>query len=273
MLLYTSPLTAIRQKEITGKILHRDSQILSLRPGGGRIIATLGVLSLLMIPFWIYFLGQSTTLTCKRTALGALGCALERTLLGITTSRQPLGELRDAYVAEYRDSDGDRMYQVILRTGNGDVPFIPLKTSSSKSHVAHVTEINLSIADQSRSTFEVSDGGTAGFIAGGIEAVLGIGLSFLGLSMATTTWTFERQENTVTKRRVALVGVKVQTYALDDIVDAQTATLHDGDGGDTYCVELVTRSGRRISLTPWYSGGYVAKERTAQVIRDFLNQG
>jgi hypothetical protein len=254
------------------KVLQCDNHVLQLRPTHGWIFASIGVFILLMIPVWIYALGQTTTLTCSRTPFGSLRCALDRSLLGVALSHQPLRDMQGAYVDEYRDSDGDTVYRVMLRTAGGDTPLTQVSSSNYEPHAATVADIDHFISDNSRTALDVSVKGSLGLIIAGIDAVLGSGMILIGSGIAATTWTFDRRADTVTRRRASLLGAKVQTYTLSHIVDAQTVTHQDSDSGDMYRVELVTRSGPSIPLSSSYTIGYAGKERTAQVIREFLHR-
>ena len=254
------------------KIVQYNDNILQLRPRGGWFILLMGALLIVTTPVWLLLFGQTTQLTCERTAAGSPRCRLSKAIFGVALRDDPIEALQGARVAESRDSDGDLMYKLVLDTGAGSVPFTNVSSSSYNPKARRAADINNFVADTSIGSLTVESGGAIGWIVSGVLALMGVSLLFGGMRMSATVWTFDRTQKVVVKERHGLATSRTWQYDLAEIQDALVTESRDSDGDRTYRVELVSHQGERIPMTNWYSSGYRKKEDTVRVIQQFLNR-
>jgi hypothetical protein len=253
------------------KVLRHDDTVLQLRPCGGTTVFVIGVLLLLSLPLWVYFLGRTTTLTCERpSAGGSARCTLNRTVLGLSLDERAIEALNGAYVSDTRDSDGDVTYQVILRSGRSEIPLTNYRSSGYRKKQATVNEINDFVEDTTIPTLMVEAGTSAGLIVAGVDGTIGLLMVVIGVQMMFTTWTFDHSQGQFFKHKETPIGVRTWSYELDEIVDVHVGTSRDSDGDTTYRVEIFTNRGEVIPMTAAYSSGYRKKQETVMLLRSFL---
>lgn len=255
------------------KVVRHDDWILQLRPRGGVTLLVIGVLMLLSLPLWVYFLGRTTTLTCERPPSGSPRCALTRTVLGLTVEEQPLEALSGAYVSDSRDSDGDTTYRIVLLSGRQEIPLTNYWSSGYRKKQNTVNEINAFVEKTRSPTLEVQAGTSAGWIVAGVDGTIGFVMVVIGTQLMFTTWTFDRSQGQIVKQRETPIGVRTQTYALNDIMGVRVGSSRDSDGDRTYRVELLTRADEVIPMTVGYSSGYKKKQQTVILLQSFLGLG
>ncbi len=266
------------------KIVHRDEDTLVLRPGGAGsilfglifVIAGLGVVLLTSIEY---------RLSCQR-ASGQAQCQLSQGLFGFALQSEPVNGLRGARLDSREStshSNGRRstsiVYQVVLITASGERRVGSSSNIDVAGQTRFVENTNTFVQRPNLTSLDIAYGGAKLWWFGAIFVLAGLVVAVLGLQATFTTWTFDRAQNTFVQRSETLLGVKVRESALQDLADVQVATSRGASSyshrshhrsGPTYRVELVFSDGNVIPLTLWYSSGYQDKERTAAVIREFL---
>lgn len=85
---------------------------------------------------------------------------------------------------------------------------------------------------------------------------------------AFVSWTFDREQGTISHRRLTPLGMRKKEYAIGDVIGAQVGRGNILSGGMKRA-ELVMREGRPLSITTSKAGS-VEKERIATTIREFL---
>jgi len=106
-----------------------------------------------------------------------------------------------------------------------------------------------------------------GLLAGGIVGVIFL---LLALPEHFTQWKFDRQEGTLSYHRLTLTGMKVDSYALQDIAKAQVTQGMIRRRMTGFGVELVTRDEQTIPLIRWKDVNRSSKERLVATIQEFL---
>jgi hypothetical protein len=131
----------------------------------------------------IYFIGDKATLQCQRPTASQVNCTLTNASLRRTkTQNLPGNQLQGAEVLRYRDSDGDRSYQVMLRTVEGNVPLTPIKSSGARGKRRQAEQINTFLADpQQRELTIIQDDRWFAFGLGGLFVVVGAGIAIATL--------------------------------------------------------------------------------------------
>lgn len=140
--------------------------------------------------FFLYLLGQQTTLICTRT--GAMEqCTLQTSWMNLVQlNHHAIEDIRSAWVENQCDDDGCT-YRVVIRTDRGEIPLGQAFSSGMASKEHNAEQIN-AFASQQRNELKVSEGGGGWILIPIVFTILGIRLIYRPL-WATLQSAFRRQ--------------------------------------------------------------------------------
>lgn len=220
--------------------------------------------------FPIVFIAKTHSFTCQRIDPKQGMCNLEESgLLGSSTTSIPLNALQGANVQESDDT-----YKVVISTSQGSLPLTSYSSSGVSEKETDASQINAFVQDSSqRSLIIRKDTRWLGYLIGGIFILVGGGL-VVGLA-GITTLSFDKSGNIMTLKRQKLIGTEIITYPISQIsgvkLESNISTDSDGDRSETYRITFKLKLGKVIPLTSYYSSGREGKQKTVDLITNFLN--
>ena len=255
------------------KVIQRTPDLLMLQPRrqgiwllvGGLIFAISGLV-------FVVVFGSTVELACERTEPSLIECGIRRHILGLTLKQEQVEGLRGSKVVQKTDSDGDRVYRVVLLTRSGDVPWQNVWSSGAAAKEDYSTQINRFVQDANQDSFVLQErGGFVGFLFTGLFAVIGCVMAFFGVRLLLTLWIFDRAGGVVVRQINGLGGARTTEYPLSDVVAVDIESHRSSDSSSTtYRIVLYMGTGDRVPLTASYSSGYRRKAETARIIQEFL---
>ncbi len=255
------------------KVIQHTPDILMLQPRRQGVWMLIGglIFALSGLVFVVVF-GSTAELTCERTEPSSIQCEIRRHILGLTLRREPVEGLRGSKVVQKTDSDGDRVYRVVLLTRSGDVPWQNVWSTGAAAKEEYSTQINRFVQDESEDSFSLQErGGLVGFLFTGLFAVIGCVMAFFGVRSLFTLWIFDRTDGVVVRQINGLGGARTTEYPLSDVFAVDVESHRSSNSSSTtYRVVLYLSTGERVPLTTSYSSGYRRKAETAQIIQEFL---
>lgn len=124
-----------------------------------------------------YLFGQVHTLTCERTQ-GRQNCHMDISWMGVLPLQSAnIPPLQSAWVRESSCDTEGCVYQVILRTTGGDIPFWIGPSSGTQSKEEMAQKIEAFLKDSSQPTLEVKTGGGLWILLPLVFLVVGLWLS------------------------------------------------------------------------------------------------
>jgi hypothetical protein len=196
---------------------------------------------------------------------------VRRHILGLTLNQRQIEGLTGSKVAQKTDSDGDRVYQVVLLTKNGDVPLQNVWSSGYGGKEDFSTQVNRYVQDTNTPLLSVQEsGGITGLLFTGLFVVIGVIMAVFGVRLLLTLWIFDRSGGVVVRQISGLGGARAKEYPLDDVIAVDVESSRSSNSSTTYRVALYMGTGERVPLTTSYSSGYRRKAETARTIQEFL---
>lgn len=130
------------------------------------------------------FVGQTTTLDCRRLESVAVDCRLQRDLLGYPVSERAIGDLDRAWVDVSTDSEGGEVYGVMLEGAAGQTPLSGFYSSSRRSKEEAATTINQFLSNPSQPTLQLEQSERWVFVLAGFFFLTGVLFMTIGLLRA-----------------------------------------------------------------------------------------
>lgn len=253
-------------------VLYQSQDILELRPRQWRIFLLIGIsfVSAGLIVF--YFFGQTISLDCTREDTRYPRCFVTLSLLNIKLKEQRIDALIESRIIESRDSDDDITYKIILETNQGNVPLTSYYSSGYESKARFVEDLNALLDVNTEQSFSLTYDSPGPLIMPIIFTVLGLQLVIFGFMGRENIWQINKIDRLMTHKRRTFLGLKIDQYSLDDIVDVTVASSQDSDGDSTFRISFTTNSGEYIPMTSWFTSGYSRKAEAAALITEFLGK-
>lgn len=140
--------------------------------------------------FFLYLLGQQTTLICMRTD-AMEQCAMHTSWMNLVQlNSRTIEGIRSAWVEEQCDEDGCT-YRVVMRTDQGEIPLGRAFSSGEAPKQQKAEQIN-AFASQQNHALKVSEGGGWWILLPLAFVIVGIGLIYHPLR-ATLQRAFRQQ--------------------------------------------------------------------------------
>lgn len=179
----------------------------------------------------------------------------------------PLSLLRQAKLEDYIDSEGDRMYRVVLEVA-GNSTILGVASSEPGDRAAMVQQINQFLANpnQTQLSARVDDRWLIGIIAGVFFLV---GMSFISFTPVLTV-DLDRGSGTLTILHGNFFRRTQKELRLREISDIAIESSVDSDGDRLYRVVVHLTSGETVPLRQYYSSGYDSKKELVNLLRQFL---
>lgn len=255
------------------KVIQHTPDVLVLQPRrqgiwmlvGGLIFAIAGL-------GFVFLFGSTAELTCERTEPKQIQCEVRKHILGLTLQQKQVEGLRGSKVIQKTDSDGDRVYQIVLLTSSGDVPLQNVWSSGYGAKEDFSTEVNQYVQDTNRASLSVQEsGGMIGLLFTSLFVVIGLVMAFSGVRLLFTVWIFDRSGGVVVHQINGIGGARVAEYPLDDVFAVDVGSHRSSNSSSrTYRIVLYMRTGDHVPLTKAYTSGYGRKAESARVIQEFL---
>ncbi|WP_298616320.1 hypothetical protein [uncultured Thermosynechococcus sp.] len=181
----------------------------------------------------------------------------------------PLTLLYQAKLENYIDSDGDRMYRVVLEVAGQSIR-LGNASSDVGNRAAIVEQINQFRANpnQTQLSARLYDLWLIGIFAGAhfLPGMAAISLaSVLNLDLDKRRGTFTIQHANFFRRTQ-------KELLLREIRDIAIESHKDSDG-NTHRIVVHLTSGEKVPLRNYYRGGYNNMKKLANLLRQFLNLG
>lgn len=238
----------------------------------GGVFALPFVLSFAM-PILMLSFSPVTAIRCQRQTLPYECIATKTSLVSQERVRIPLSLLRQAKLEDYVDSEGDRMYRVVLEVAGNSI-ILGTTSSQASSRAAIVQQINQFLANpnQTELSARVDDRGHMK-----IESIEGvfffigifIGISFISLA-SVLTLDLDRSSGTFTICHANFFRRTRKELRLREISDIGIESSPSSDGDRLYRVVVHLTSGETVPLRQYYSNGYNDKKELANLLRQFL---
>ncbi|BAY52415.1 hypothetical protein NIES2134_125160 [Thermostichus vulcanus NIES-2134] len=180
----------------------------------------------------------------------------------------PLSLLQQAKLEEDIDSEGDRMYRVVLEVSGNSIVF-GSAASPPGDRAAMVQQMNqfLGNPNQTQLSARVDDRWPVGLMAG-VFFLVGMSLIFF---IPVLTLDLDRGSGTLTILHANFFRRTYQELSLRDIRDIAIESYQDSEGDRLYRVLVHLTSGDTVPLRQYYSSGYGSKKKLANLLREFLH--
>lgn len=195
-------------------------------------------------------------------------CIITRTsLVSQERVKIPLTSLYQAKLEDYIDSEGDRMYRVVLEVAGQSIT-LGYASSVVGNRAAIVEQINQFRANpnQTQLSARLDDRRLIEIFAGVFFLV---GMALISLT-SVLTLDLDQRRGTFTIQHANFFRRTQKELLLREIGDIAIESNEDSDG-DTYRVVVHLTSGEKVPLRNYYSSGYNNKKKLANLLRQFLN--
>lgn len=255
------------------KILEQTDYRLRLRerPWGMWLMGGMFTLPFAM-PILMLSFSPVTAIRCQRQTLPYDCIATTTSLVSQQRVKIPLSLLRQAKLEDYVDSEGDRLYRVVLEVA-GSSTILGTASSQASSRAAMVQQINQFLANpnQTELSARVDDRGHMQIeIAGGVFLFIVIGISYISLA-SVLTLDLDRSSGTFTICHANFFRRTRKELRLREISDIAIESSESSDGDRLYRVVVHLTSGETVPLRQYYSNGYDDKKELANLLRQFLH--
>ncbi|QEQ02293.1 hypothetical protein FFX45_06440 [Thermosynechococcus sp. CL-1] len=229
---------------------------------GGGVLCLCSVFLLSTLPF--------AKIECQRQTLPYECVATTPFFVIQRRVKIPLSVLRQAKLEDYIDSEGDRMYSIVLEAGADSIP-LGMHSSDGDSRAAIVQQINqfLSNPNQMQLSTNVDNPWLIQMVVGVIFLVGVMGVSLIVFAPALTL-DLNRSSGTFTIYHGYFFPRTKQELRLQDIKEVAIEELVDSNGDRFYRVVMHLTSGETVPLRQYYSSGYDSKKKLANLLRQFL---
>ncbi|URR34842.1 hypothetical protein NBE99_09340 [Thermosynechococcus sp. HN-54] len=179
----------------------------------------------------------------------------------------PLSVLRQAKLEDYIDSEGDRMYRIVLEGVADSIP-LGIASSDAGDRATIVEQINQFLANpnQMQLSARVDDRWLIQIVVGVFFLV---GASLIALTPVLTL-DLDRSSGTLTIFHANFFRRTHKELRLREISDITIESSVDSEGDRLYRVVVHLASGEKVPLRHYYSSGYNSKKELANHLRQFL---
>lgn len=245
------------------KVLRQTPDELILQQQPVKQVIT-GLILILITPIILYFLGRSSTFSCKRLEpSGRVRCEVAESLLGITLSREMVEGVQSATL-ETGGSNGVIVYRVVLVSKNARVAITSTLSSSAAEKKAIVAQVNdFLLGKDGRDRLEIIQSASWLLWLFSILIFLGLGLVLVAMSR-TYTLGLDRRRDLLIMEQHGLIGASSIHHALSDVAAARI----EEDTGSRVVLDLL--SGDALPLSWSLTSGKQNKLVTVEQINDFL---
>lgn len=249
------------------QILEQTDYRLRLRERPWLIWCVGGMLGL--VPMLMLSVFPVAEINCQRQTL-PYECVVTTTSLVIQKRVNiPLSLLRQAKLEDYIDSEGDRLYRIVLEA-EGHSTTLDIASSDVSDRAAVVQQVNQFLANpnQTQLSARVDDRWLMGIFAGVFFVV---GMSLIAFTPVLTL-DLDRSNGTFTIHNANFFRRSHRELPLGEISDIAIESSVDSDGDRLYRVVVHLTSGEKVPLRRYYSSGYGSKKELANLLRQFLHR-